>query len=90
MAERAPRSGRVPGETQAERASKPEGNPSGKGICPTCQGPLETTAHGPFCSERCRLLDLSRWLEGDYRISTDPREPSLDAIPDEGDREDRG
>ncbi len=22
----------------------------------------------PFCSQRCRLLDLGAWLEGDYRI----------------------
>ena len=23
----------------------------------------------PFCSERCKLLDLNRWLNEDYRIS---------------------
>jgi hypothetical protein len=23
----------------------------------------------PFCSDRCRLLDLSKWLGGDYRIA---------------------
>ena len=22
----------------------------------------------PFCSERCRLVDLGRWFSGDYRI----------------------
>lgn len=22
----------------------------------------------PFCSERCRVLDLSHWLDGDYRV----------------------
>jgi len=22
----------------------------------------------PFCSQRCRLVDLGAWLEGDYRI----------------------
>jgi len=22
----------------------------------------------PFCSDRCRLLDLGKWLGGDYRI----------------------
>ncbi|MPY86390.1 MAG: DNA gyrase inhibitor YacG [Luteitalea sp.] len=27
----------------------------------------------PFCSERCKLLDLSRWLDGSYRIrGTEP------------------
>ena len=23
----------------------------------------------PFCSERCKLADLNRWLNGDYRVS---------------------
>jgi endogenous inhibitor of DNA gyrase (YacG/DUF329 family) len=22
----------------------------------------------PFCSDRCRLLDLGKWLGGDYRV----------------------
>jgi uncharacterized protein len=30
----------------------------------------------PFCSERCKLQDLARWLDGDYRI---PDEPVADA-----------
>jgi hypothetical protein len=25
----------------------------------------------PFCSERCRLADLGRWLSEDYRVSRD-------------------
>jgi endogenous inhibitor of DNA gyrase (YacG/DUF329 family) len=24
----------------------------------------------PFCSERCRLIDLGKWADGSYRIST--------------------
>jgi endogenous inhibitor of DNA gyrase (YacG/DUF329 family) len=24
----------------------------------------------PFCSERCKLIDLNRWLNEDYKIST--------------------
>ena len=24
----------------------------------------------PFCSKRCRMVDLGRWLGGDYRIHT--------------------
>jgi endogenous inhibitor of DNA gyrase (YacG/DUF329 family) len=23
----------------------------------------------PFCSDRCRLIDLSKWLGGEYRIA---------------------
>ena len=25
----------------------------------------------PFCSLRCKLVDLDRWFDGEYRISTD-------------------
>ena len=42
--------------------------------CPTCQARLEyervaDIPHFPFCSRRCRLADLDKWLEGEYRIS---------------------
>jgi endogenous inhibitor of DNA gyrase (YacG/DUF329 family) len=40
--------------------------------CPICK--RETTWDGnsfrPFCSERCRLIDLDNWLAGRYAIST--------------------
>jgi endogenous inhibitor of DNA gyrase (YacG/DUF329 family) len=26
----------------------------------------------PFCSERCRLIDLGRWIEGVYKIPGPP------------------
>ena len=26
----------------------------------------------PFCSERCKLLDLARWVDGGFRIAGDP------------------
>lgn len=29
----------------------------------------------PFCSERCRLLDLGAWLEGRYAVPVSPTEP---------------
>ena len=25
----------------------------------------------PFCSERCKMLDLGKWLDGEYAIATD-------------------
>jgi endogenous inhibitor of DNA gyrase (YacG/DUF329 family) len=28
----------------------------------------------PFCSERCRLIDLGRWLSGSYYITAEGRE----------------
>ncbi len=46
--------------------------------CPTCrQMVLRTDAEFPFCSERCRLIDLGKWASGAYVVST----PVLD--PDE-------
>jgi endogenous inhibitor of DNA gyrase (YacG/DUF329 family) len=35
--------------------------------CPECGRPSTRDSY-PFCSERCRNLDLSRWLTGSYAI----------------------
>jgi uncharacterized protein len=32
----------------------------------------------PFCSERCRLLDLSKWVDGDYMVPGEPVEEQRD------------
>ena len=36
--------------------------------CPVCDATvsLETTPTVPFCSDRCRLIDLGRWLDESY------------------------
>jgi uncharacterized protein len=39
--------------------------------CPTCRrevAPAPGNAHAPFCSARCRTLDLGRWLDGAYAV----------------------
>lgn len=39
--------------------------------CPTCSKPVKWTAESrwrPFCSERCRLIDLGEWLSEEHRI----------------------
>jgi uncharacterized protein len=38
--------------------------------CPICKKSVgwEETPSRPFCSERCRLIDLGSWASGDYRI----------------------
>ena len=55
--------------------------------CPQCgkETPWEGNPYRPFCSERCKLLDLGRWLEEDYRIKV-PAEgvEELHQIPEEG------
>jgi len=42
--------------------------------CPTCRKPTEWKENPfrPFCSERCQLVDLGRWVEGEYRVPGDP------------------
>jgi len=44
--------------------------------CPTCrQMVLRTDAEFPFCSERCRLIDLGKWASGAYVVSTPVFDP---------------
>lgn len=39
--------------------------------CPTCKKPVVKGARDfPFCSDRCRWVDLGNWLTGGYRIPT--------------------
>jgi endogenous inhibitor of DNA gyrase (YacG/DUF329 family) len=40
----------------------------------------------PFCSERCKLLDLAAWADGRYRIAGEPV-PASDASTDPTDDE---
>ena len=40
--------------------------------CPICGKP-SVAAHDPFCSARCKQVDLGRWLNGTYRIETDEK-----------------
>ena len=39
--------------------------------CPTCkkQGRWFDGAYGPFCSKRCKLVDLGKWLKEENAIS---------------------
>lgn len=41
--------------------------------CPQCSAQVQwpATPTYPFCSDRCRLIDLGLWARGDYRIPTD-------------------
>lgn len=47
--------------------------------CPICRKPVEKgDAEFPFCSERCRILDLGNWASGKYFIST-PVQPASES-----------
>jgi endogenous inhibitor of DNA gyrase (YacG/DUF329 family) len=64
--------------------------------CPTCQRKVpwsDSSPFRPFCSERCRLIDLGAWVSeqrsipGDESVSTDDEGPGLppDAADDRRD-----
>jgi endogenous inhibitor of DNA gyrase (YacG/DUF329 family) len=38
-----------------------------KRACPECGRPSERATY-PFCSPRCKAIDLNRWLSGSYAI----------------------
>ena len=46
--------------------------------CPLCKRPVVKDGNKayPFCSERCQLIDLGKWLDEEYHIPAEPeREP---------------
>ena len=48
--------------------------------CPTCKSSVVWTSKNPFrpfCSERCRLIDLGEWVEERRSISDGDTEASL-------------
>ena len=50
----------------------------------------ETNPFRPFCSERCRLIDLGNWSMGKYRINTEDKpeeKPEEPASPNSDDAE---
>ncbi|HEX4895291.1 MAG TPA: DNA gyrase inhibitor YacG [Solimonas sp.] len=49
--------------------------------CPQCGDStrLDTgNPHRPFCSERCRLVDLGAWFSGQYGVAADDQTPDVD------------
>ena len=58
--------------------------------CPICKKKVHPPEKGdgnpapssyPFCSERCKLIDLGRWLDGKYQIPVVG--DALDEAPEE-------
>jgi endogenous inhibitor of DNA gyrase (YacG/DUF329 family) len=54
--------------------------------CPVCHRDFDKDASPalPFCSERCRTIDLGRWLGESYGLPVPPN-PDADEVPDESD-----
>ncbi len=54
--------------------------------CPNCGKPAKATPENrwrPFCSERCKLIDLGEWFREEHRIPDDTNAPPVP--PDEDD-----
>lgn len=51
--------------------------------CPTCSKAvewIERNHYRPFCSERCKMIDLGAWANEEYRV------PAENASPDDLDQ----
>lgn len=56
------------------------GRKHAKGRCPVC-GKETAADFRPFCSRRCRDVDLNRWLAGVYRVETDEAPDDAESPP---------
>ncbi|AWT11222.1 MULTISPECIES: DNA gyrase inhibitor YacG [Stutzerimonas] len=48
--------------------------------CPTCKAPVEwgeQSPYRPFCSERCKLIDLGAWASEEHAIAGNELEDEL-------------
>ncbi len=46
--------------------------------CPTCHVlVMRDTENFPFCSDRCRVIDLGKWASGGYVISSKINDPEM-------------
>ena len=57
--------------------------------CPTCNREVQwqDNPFRPFCSERCKLLDLSKWVSEEYRV---PGKPVPSEAVEENEEDNRG
>ncbi len=52
-------------------------------LCPICKAPVQEAdrfkpdTSFPFCSPRCKLIDLGRWLGGKYQIPVEHNEADV-------------
>jgi endogenous inhibitor of DNA gyrase (YacG/DUF329 family) len=56
-------------------------------LCPTCGNQVPwgpESRYRPFCSERCRLIDLGQWATEQFRIPNEADPDGTDAADDSG------
>ena len=63
----------MPVKPPNQESGKPSGKPAAPKPCPICGKP-PAKASEPFCSPRCRDVDLNRWLSGSYVVPGKPED----------------
>jgi uncharacterized protein len=67
----------MPADPPKDAGQEKAGSGASGKRCPECGKPAENPKTLPFCSPRCRDVDLNRWLSGKYVIpgrETDPED----------------
>ncbi|MBU2885413.1 DNA gyrase inhibitor YacG [Gilvimarinus agarilyticus] len=62
-----------------------DNTPPIKLACPTCQKKIfwsDEFPHRPFCSERCKLIDLGEWANENHRIAGEDASAQNDEFDD--------
>jgi endogenous inhibitor of DNA gyrase (YacG/DUF329 family) len=49
------------------------------GECPICGKPVSADVR-PFCSPRCKTIDLGRWIDGAYRLPSEDEPDEAEII----------
>ncbi|MDP9148819.1 MAG: DNA gyrase inhibitor YacG [Myxococcota bacterium] len=60
--------------------------------CPICRRPAGSRAENtafPFCSARCKQIDLGAWLDEKYRVPTSEPPDEDSSPPTEGSNEEK-
>jgi endogenous inhibitor of DNA gyrase (YacG/DUF329 family) len=64
-----------------EVGATPSESSSSGVACPVCGVAVSSEqARFPFCSARCRQIDLGRWMDERYRVSRPIEQTDLDAL----------
>ena len=63
-----------------------------RGKCPTCGKRFEIEKLGdlpsfPFCTDRCRLVDLGRWIDGVYAIPGQAQSSPTEVVEEDEDND---
>ncbi len=64
------------------------GKPARGRVCPTCKAPVADDSRWfPFCSDRCKMVDLGGWFLGKFRIPAVEDDDVVvpDTLPDDVD-----